>query len=224
LIALIIDSAYPEGALAAILPSTHFFTKELPMNDQILKRLLPLACGAAFFVAGCGQFEPVTAADQAAPATAQADVKKQENVLMGKIVGKSNKAKTISIEVGKGDQVKTQMVKFDDNTKGLENAVVENAAIIEFTGEGANRLATVIKPKLAKMPAGTTEMKVAELAALVDSGKKYVLVDSRPAPRFHEGTIAGSINIPVPEMKKNGAALLPADKDIQLVFYCGGPT
>jgi hypothetical protein len=25
-------------------------------------------------------------------------------------------------------------------------------------------------------------------------------------------------------MKKNGAALLPKDKDIQLVFYCGGPT
>jgi rhodanese-related sulfurtransferase len=67
-------------------------------------------------------------------------------------------------------------------------------------------------------------MKPAELAALMGSGKKYALVDARPAGRFHEGTIAGSINIPVADMKKNGAALLPKDKDIQLVFYCGGPT
>ncbi|MBU0681497.1 MAG: rhodanese-like domain-containing protein [Proteobacteria bacterium] len=193
------------------------------MNDTILKRLLPLACGAAFFVAGCGQYNLVQAGDAAAPAV-KADAQKQENVLKGKIVGKSNKAKTISIEVGKGDAAKTVMVKFDDNTKGIEHAVEENAAIIEFTGAGKNRLATVIKPKLAKLPQGTSEMKTDELAALMNSGKKYVLVDSRPAGRFHEGTIAGSINIPVPDMKKNGAALLPKDKDIQLVFYCGGPT
>ncbi len=193
------------------------------MNQTILKRLLPLACGAALFVSGCAQHEQVQAGNQAAPEV-KAEVKKQENVLKGKIVGKSNKAKTISIEVGKGDKAKTQMVKFDDNTKGLEHAATGEAAIIEFSGEGKNRLATVIKPKLAKLPKGTSEMKPAELAALMNSGKKYVLIDARPAPRFHEGTIAGSINIPVPEMKKNGAALLPADKDIQLVFYCGGPT
>ncbi len=193
------------------------------MNHKILKRLIPLACGAALFVTGCGQHESVQAESLASPQV-KAEVKKQENVLKGKIVGKSNKAKTIAIEVGKGDKAKTMMVKFDDNTKGIEHAVVEHAAIIEFKGEGKDRLATVIKPKLAKMPKGTSEMKPAELTALINSGNKFVLVDSRPASRFHEGTIQGSINIPVPVMKKNGAALLPKDKDIQLVFYCGGPT
>ncbi len=193
------------------------------MNSKILKRLLPLACGAALFVTGCGQHEPVQAGNKAEPAV-KAEAKKQQNVLKGKILGKSNKAKTISISVGKGEKAKTVMVKFDDATKGVEHAVKGHAAIIQFKGEGKNRIATVIKPKLAKLPKGTSEMKPQELAALMNSGQKFVLVDARPAKRFHEGTIPGSINIPVPAMGKKGATMLPKDKDIQLVFYCGGPT
>ncbi|MEN8257666.1 MAG: rhodanese-like domain-containing protein [Thermodesulfobacteriota bacterium] len=193
------------------------------MNQKILKRLLPLACGAAILVAGCVNHEPVQAGNQAAPA-AKAEAKKKQNVLKGKILGKSNKAKTISISVGKGKKAKTMMVKFDDSTKGVKHAVKGHAAIIEFKGKGKDRVATVIKPKLAKLPKGTSEMKPGELAALMASGKKYVLVDARPGKRFHEGTIPGSISIPVPAMKKKGASLLPKNKDIQLVFYCGGPT
>ncbi len=195
------------------------------MNHKILKRLLPLACGAAFLASGCAQHEPVQAGNKAAPAVQAEAKKKQKNVFKGKIVGKSNKAKTISIKVGKGAKAKTMMVKFDDNTKGVKHAVKGHAAIIKFKGEGKNRIATVIKPKLAKLPKGTSEMKTPELKALMASGKKYVLVDARPTARFHEGTIPGSIGIDVPTMKKkNGAALLPKNKDIQLVFYCGGPT
>lgn len=193
------------------------------MKHKILKRLLPVACGAALFVTCGAQYELVHATDHAAPA-AKTEAKKNDNVLKGKVVGLSNKAKSISLQVGKGDKAKTMMVKFDDNTKGIEHAVKGHASIIEFTGTGKDRLATVIKPKLAKMPKGTSEMKPAELAALMGSGQKYVLVDSRPSSRFHEGTVPGSINIPVAAMKKKGAELLPADKDIQLVFYCGGPT
>lgn len=193
------------------------------MNQKILKRLLPLVCGVALFASGCVQHEPVQAGNKAAPA-AKTETKKQENVLKGKILGKSNKAKTISISVGKGDKAKTHMIKFDDNTKGVEHAVQGHAAIVEFKGEGKDRIATVIKPKLAKLPKGTSEMKTPELMALMASGNKYVLIDARPSSRFHEGTIPGSINIDVPTMKKKGASLLPKNKDIQLVFYCGGVT
>ena len=192
------------------------------MNQKILKSLMPIACGAALLVTGCIKNEPVQAGNQMAPAKTEA--KKNQNVLKGSILGKSNKAKTISISVGKGKDAKTIMVKFDEDTKGVEHAVKGHAAIIEFKGEGKNRIATVIKPKLAKLPKGTSEMKPGELAALMESGKKFVVVDARPSKRFHEGTIPGSISIDVPTMKKKGASLLPKDKDIQLVFYCGGPT
>lgn len=193
------------------------------MNHLFLKRLLPLACGAALFVTGCVSHESAQAEKPMAPAV-KAEVKKNKNVLKGKILGKSNKAKTISISVGKGPKAKTVMVKFDANTKGVEHAVKGHASIIQFKGEGKDRIATVIKPKLAKLPKGTSEMKPGELAALLKTGKKVVVVDARPAKRFHEGSIAGAINIPVSLMKKKGAEFLPVNKDIPLVFFCGGPT
>jgi rhodanese-related sulfurtransferase len=51
-----------------------------------------------------------------------------------------------------------------------------------------------------------------------------VLIDSRPLPRFQQGTIPGAINIPYPAWDKVAAKLLPADKSKQLVFFCQGVT
>jgi rhodanese-related sulfurtransferase len=51
-----------------------------------------------------------------------------------------------------------------------------------------------------------------------------VLIDSRPLPRFQQGTIPGAINIPYPAWDKVAAKLLPADKNTQLVFFCQGVT
>jgi rhodanese-related sulfurtransferase len=51
-----------------------------------------------------------------------------------------------------------------------------------------------------------------------------VLVDSRPLPRFQQGTIPGAINIPYPAWDKVAAKLLPADKSKQVVFFCQGVT
>ncbi|WP_176719923.1 rhodanese-like domain-containing protein [Desulfuribacillus alkaliarsenatis] len=49
----------------------------------------------------------------------------------------------------------------------------------------------------------------------------FVLVDSRPAARYHEGHINGAINIPDADFDKL-KDLLPEDKDKKLIFYCGG--
>jgi len=146
--------------------------------------------------------------------------------LTGKITGKSNKAKTISIEV-KG---KNEFVKFDDKTSGLEHAANGEAAIVVFEMRGDERYATVVKPKLAALPEGVTEMKPDELIKLVAMGPeagKYLLIDSRPAPRYHEGHIPTAISIPETALKEKGEAALPAEaksKDLTLIFYCGGYT
>ena len=95
--------------------------------------------------------------------------KKQEATYQGKVVGKSNKAKTISIEVGKGDAAKTVMLKFDEQTQGVEHAVDDSAVIITYEKRDAGEFALSVKPKLAKLPAGVTEIKTEELEELLDA-------------------------------------------------------
>jgi len=185
---------------------------------KFLRTLLPALLLAAFFLAG-----PASPTNSVARAEEKAAAAKEENVYKGAVTGVSNKAKTISIKVGD----KTEMVKFTDDTQGLEYAKEGEAAIIEFERRGTDKIATVIKPKLAKLPAGVTEMQPEELAALVALGPEqgnYVLIDSRPAARFEEGAIPTALSMPVPKLEKSGQELLPADKGKLLIFYCGGPT
>lgn len=185
-------------------------------------RLLPglLVIGLLSF--GCAQKQD--AKQEMATKTGQAKQQVQKNVYKGKVVGKSNLAKTISIEVGKGKQAKIMMVKFDDQTKGVEYAVKGHAAIITFEKRGNDVYAKVVKQKLAKLPQGVTEIKTEELSALVTNGHKMYLVDSRPASRYGQSHLPGAVSIPVPILKEKQAALLPVDKNELLIFYCGGPT
>jgi len=171
---------------------------------------------------GCAQKEDVK--QDITPKTGQTKQQIQKNVYKGKIVGKSNLAKTISIEVGKGKQAKIMMVKFDDQTKGTEHAVKGNAAVITFEKRGNDVYAKVVKQKLAKLPQGVTEIKTEELSALVTNAHEMYLVDSRPASRYGQSHLPGAVSIPVPILKEKQAALLPADKNELLIFYCGGPT
>ena len=196
------------------------------MKKKMLRKLIPFMIFASFLVSGCQQAGQSAATDQAMKAAPV--VKAAKNVYKGKVVGKSNKNKLISIKVGKGKDAKTMMVKFNDQTKGVEHASKGHAAIIEYRIEGEDKIAIEIKPKLAKLPKGVTEAQTDHVAGLVAQGKEkanYFLVDSRPASRYHEGTIPTSVSIPVPKILKEGAlGVLPKDKNIELIFYCGGPT
>ena len=190
------------------------------MGSKKLLRFIPVLLFSAFLIgAPTGHMDAAHAADKA-PAAA----KKDKNVYKGKILGKSNKAKTISIEVGKGDAATTKMVKFDDQTTGLEFAQKDEAAIINWEQRGTDKYATAIKPKLAKLPEGVTEIKTDELHGLLEKGTALTLVDARPESRYDQAHLPGAINIPVPKLKKMKGEVLPKDKDMLLVFYCGGPT
>ncbi|MDH3359759.1 MAG: rhodanese-like domain-containing protein [Desulfobulbaceae bacterium] len=192
------------------------------MKVKLLKRLVPLAASVAMLA--------ITPAMPAWLVGNTAVLAQQEakdaNVYQGKVLGVSKKAKTISISVGSGKNAKTMMVKFDDNTKGVEHAVKNHAAIINFKMVGADKIATDIKAKIAKLPKGTLEMQPEELAALIAKGDtdSYFLADARPAKPFAMGAIPTAVSIPVPKMKESGAKLLPADKNKMVIFYCGGVT
>lgn len=189
-------------------------------NTTVIQLLVIMA--ASFMLFGCAQ--DMTSTSQSSKPTAAKVEKQSETVFKGPVVGRSNKAKTISITVGKGDQAKTMMVRFDDNTKGLEFAQKGEAAVINWEQRGNEKFATVIKPKLAMLPEGVTEIKVDEMYSLLEAYVPLTLVDARPKLRYDQGHLPGAISIPVPKLKEMKAKALPTDKNKLLVFYCGGYT
>jgi hypothetical protein len=190
------------------------------MQKTIVKLLSALIV-ATFFLSGCAQKSDKTAL--AVKPTAIAQKKITGPIYKGRVVGKSNKAKTISIEVGKGDKAQTILVKFDENTKGVEHATKGHGIIVSYEKQGKDVYAKAIKPKLAKMPKGVSGIKTAALKKMIDDGEDFVLIDSRPSHRYGMGHLPGAISIPVCEMQEL-IGLLPKDPETPLVFYCGGPT
>ena len=194
----------------------------MTMKIRSFVKFIPVALILALIMSGCAQQQGATTASQEAkPAVAE---KKDPFVLKGPIAGRSNKAKTISITVGSGAAAKTMMVRFDDNTEGLDYAKKGEAAIIRWEQRGEDKFATVIEPKLAKLPEGVTEIKTEELYKMLQDHVPMVLADARPAMRYNQGHLPGAVSIPVPMLKEQKEAVLPKDKDALVVFYCGGYT
>jgi hypothetical protein len=175
----------------------------------------------AFISYGCTRSTPATS--DTAKSVAPVKEQQQKTTYAGSIVGKSNKARTISIKTG-GEDGPTMMVKFDDKTQGVDFAEKGEAAIITWEQRGEDKFATMITPKLAKLPDGVTEIKVEEIHQLISNGTPMTLVDARPESRYDQAHLPGAISIPVPKLKKMQAAVLSDDKDKLLLFYCGGPT
>jgi predicted sulfurtransferase/predicted small secreted protein len=192
------------------------------MKRSMIK-LVPFFIMASFLVTGCNQ--DTSSTTKAAKPAVEAKAKQSKGpVYKGKVVGKSNKAKSISIVVGKGEKAKTIMVKFDENTKGVKNASKGHASIIFYEMRDGQPWATVIKPKLAKLPKGVTEIKTAELKGLIDAKTDFVLIDARPGKRYAASHMPGAISIGTKAYKKKAASALPKDKNKLLIMYCGGPT
>lgn len=186
-----------------------------------LRRFIPLAVMLTMMTWGCA---PSTQSPSGMTQKPGVEQKQDANTYTGKILGKSNKAKSISIETGKEGATKNIMVKFDDKTTGLEHAATGEAAIIAWEMRGSDKYATTIKPKLAKLPEGVAEIKVDEVKDLVESQADFLLIDSRPEKRFGQSHLPGAVSIPVEKMETGVADLLPKEKDKLLVFYCGGYT
>ncbi|MEN8188533.1 MAG: rhodanese-like domain-containing protein [Thermodesulfobacteriota bacterium] len=192
---------------------------------SMLSKLIPFLIMASFLATGCTTESTTTdAAKTAKPAAAKTEAKK-ETVYKGKVVQKSNKNKLIVMLVGKGDKAKKVRIKFDDKTTGAQHATPPHAAIIKYEMRNGEPWAVVIKPKLAKLPKGVTEIKTEAMEEMIYSGgKKFTLIDSRPGKRYAASFIPTAISIPVPKFKELAPQKLPKDKDAPLVFYCGGPT
>lgn len=148
-----------------------------------------------------------------------------DKLIRGTFVSVSQKAETIQIQVGPS----TWIVKYDESTKlnGVEkiNKIPREKEIsVEIEEKNGQLYAKgiSIKPP-AKVPKEKL-IKAEDLARLIETKKeRFVIIDSRPAPRYHEGHIPGAISIYDSEFEKHSGRL-PEDKDILLIFYCGGVT
>jgi len=111
----------------------------------------------------------------------------------------------------------------DDTLKAIKKG---HEVRVEFTEKDGLKTATLLAVKPAVKLAAHETITLDEVQKLVAMGPekgKYFLFDSRPAPRFQEGSIPGAVNLPFPAFDKL-VDKLPADKNALLIFFCSGKT
>ncbi len=144
--------------------------------------------------------------------------------------------KSGSIQLNLGNT--TEVIRFDPKTvrvldagaakpaEHLREVKKGREARIEYVEIGGVRTVQTISFKGPIQVASDKLVGFSEVDRLVAMGPEkgnYALVDSRPAPRFQEGTIPTAINLPYPAWDKM-VGRLPADKEKLLVFFCQGVT
>ena len=148
------------------------------------------------------------------------------NTLRGKLVGHSEKFKTVSINVGP----LVWVVKYDDKTKvtgkmPLSKIKKGKETKVIWKGTEKNPVASLIKPKPPLTVADEKQVSFKELQDLIRAKDKkgtYALIDSRPPGAYKAGHIPYAKNLPYGKLKKMKAKVLPDNKDKLLIFYCGG--
>lgn len=144
----------------------------------------------------------------------------------GPVRSLANKSKTVAVDQANKP---TLIVRFDEktafvNAAGTKDILPGENVSIEYQREGEDNLATRITKVIPKLPDGVSDLTIREMEALLSTGNKgdFLLVDARPAPKYAAGHLPGAVSIPLPSLEQQGAKLLPPQKDIRLIIYCGG--
>lgn len=134
---------------------------------------------------------------------------------------------------------RTEVLRFDKATVKVitpEPAADVDAALksiakghevrVQFTETDGVKTAVVVAVKPPVKLAENEVISMDEVQKLVAMGPEkghYFLFDSRPAPRFMEGSIPTAVNMPFPAFDKQ-VDKLPADKNALVIFFCSGKT
>lgn len=176
-----------------------------------------------FITSGCAAHKSTNAPP--APATQAASATKEESLsYKGTIGNVSEKAKSFAIQVGPEGKAETMIVKYDGKTRGVEFAKKGDSVTIAYELRDQEPYAISIKPNLAKLPDGVSEIKTAELKSLIDKKADLEIFDSRPESRYAQSHLPGALSVSVEKLAKEQGAALPKNKEKLLIFYCGGPT
>jgi rhodanese-related sulfurtransferase len=189
---------------------------------------------ALSFPCAQAQAPAVPAAKPAMPAVCTSCHKPEAGVVRGYLEGVAFKSNSMQLGLG----TSTEIIRFDPKAikvldagdpkpaDFLRDVKKNHEARIEYVEKDGVKTATAID---FKGPIKTPPEKliayaqVEKLVALGPDKGGYTLIDSRPLPRFQEGTIPTSVNLPYPAFDKF-LDRLPKDKSKLLVFYCQGVT
>ncbi|MGM0537603.1 MAG: rhodanese-like domain-containing protein [Thermodesulfobacteriota bacterium] len=150
------------------------------------------------------------------------DYSQEQDIVAGTFIKRSQKAKTIQVKVGP----ENYMVKYDGDTAlNIADELSPKIPIKIKLRPGkedlwADELWTMPPIEIPEDKLASTR-EIEELIA-GEGQQPYMLVDSRPSMRFHEGHIPTAKSIPFTAMHTMKSEL-PAEKDMLLIFYCGGP-
>lgn len=198
------------------------------MRNAILLVATTALSGLAFAQATAPTAKP------SMPAVCGTCHKPEPNIIRGYFDGVAFKSNSIQLNLAPA----VEIVKFDvksikvndageaKNAEFLRTARKGHEALIEFSEKDGVKFAKEIsfkgpikiaQEKLIFLP------EVEKLVAMGPDKGNVALIDSRPLPRFQEGTIPGAINLPFPTFDKM-LDRLPKDKSRLVVFFCAGVT
>ncbi|MFZ5539507.1 MAG: rhodanese-like domain-containing protein, partial [Pseudomonadota bacterium] len=193
--------------------------------------------GVPIVIAAFAAMLPGIAAAQTAPKSTQPAVcnnchAPEPGVVRGYFENVAFKSQSIQL----GIDAAKQIVRFDAKTlkvfdggdaktvEHLRDVRKNHEARIAFTERDGEKWASEIRLKGPVKVAKDDLVDYAFVRKLVDQGSgDFMLIDSRPLPRFQQGTIHGAINVPYPAWDKV-VNRLPANKNTLLVFFCQGVT
>jgi hypothetical protein len=153
----------------------------------------------------------------------------EQDLVRGTLVSVTEKFKTINVQVG---QKLVWIITYGDDLKitGADklSAIPKDKEIgVRFTGDEKNPYAVSLTVKPPAKVAPEKLVSLDEVVKLVAEGPEkgnYLLVDSRPKPRYLEGHIPGALSLPTDKFDELKHTVLPSEKDKLVIFYCGGVT
>jgi rhodanese-related sulfurtransferase len=183
-------------------------------------------------VGAAAAFAQAPAPKPTQPAVCNNCHKPEPGVVSGYFENVAFKSQSIQL----GIDAAKEIVRFDEKTlkvidagdakkvEHLRDVRKGHEARIAFVERDGQKWATEIRFKGPVKVAKADLVDYAFVRKLVDQGSgNFMLIDSRPLPRFQQGTIPGAVNIPYPAWDKF-VNRLPADKNTLLVFFCQGVT
>lgn len=155
--------------------------------------------------------------------------KPESDLIRGTLVSVTEKFRTINVQVG---SKLVWIISYGDELKinGADKlaAIPKDKEIsVRFTGDEKKPYAVSLSVKPPAKVAPEKLVSLEEMTKLVSEGPEkggYLLIDSRPKPRYNEGHIPHAVSLDNARFDELKDTVLPKNKDMLLIFYCGGVT
>lgn len=153
----------------------------------------------------------------------------EKDLVRGSLVSVSEKFKSINIQVG---QKLVWIVNYGNDLKitgadKLSSIPKDKEISVRFSGDEKKPYAISLAVKPPAKVAPEKLVTVDEMVKFVTMGPEkggYLLIDSRPKPRFNESHIPHAVSLDNTKFDELKDKILPKEKDRLIIFYCGGVT